>query len=32
MGGLLYAMIDFTRDAATFEAYDWMTAHDLFIR
>mmetsp|Transcript_25013 Transcript_25013/g.41869 ORF Transcript_25013/g.41869 Transcript_25013/m.41869 type:complete len:594 (+) Transcript_25013:133-1914(+) len=32
MGGLLYAMIDFTRDQSTFEAYDRMTAHDLFIR
>ena len=32
MIGLLYAMLDFTRDEATFEAYDRMTAHELFIR
>lgn len=32
MAGLLYAMIDFTRDARTFEAYDRMTAHELFLR
>lgn len=32
MVGLLYAMLDFERDAATFEAYDRMTAHELFIR
>eukprot|EP00667_Euglena_gracilis_P004364 EG_transcript_4386 len=30
--GLLYAMLDFNRDEATFEAYDRMTAHELFIR
>jgi len=30
--GLLLAMIDFTRDEKTFEAYDRMTAHELFIR
>lgn len=32
MGGLLYAMLDLNRDQATFEAYDRMTAHELFIR
>jgi len=32
MAGLLYAMLDFTRDEKTFEAYDRMTAHELFIR
>lgn len=32
MGGLLYAMLDFTRDEKTFEGYDRMTAHELFIR
>jgi len=32
MAGLLYAMIDYKRDAATFEAYDRMTAHELFVR
>jgi len=32
MLGLLYAMIDFGRDKATFEAYDRMTAHELFLR
>jgi len=30
--GLLLAMIDFTRDEKTFEAYDRMTAHELFLR
>eukprot|EP00439_Symbiodinium_sp_Y106_P080647 s1447_g19.t1 len=30
--GLLLAMVDFTRDAKTFEAYDRMTAHELFLR
>jgi len=30
--GLLLAMIDYTRDEKTFEAYDRMTAHELFIR
>jgi len=30
--GLLYAMLDLTRDRETFEAYDRMTAHELFIR
>ena len=32
MVGLLYAMLDLNRDEATFEAYDRMTAHELFIR
>jgi len=32
MLGLLYAILDFDRDEATFEKYDRMTAHDLFIR
>jgi len=32
MVGLLYAMLDFTRDEATFEKYDRMTAHELFLR
>ena len=32
MVGLLYAVLDFTRDDKTFEAYDRMTAHELFIR
>jgi len=32
IAGLLLAMIDFTRDAKTFEAYDRMTAHELFVR
>mmetsp|Transcript_35297 Transcript_35297/g.82467 ORF Transcript_35297/g.82467 Transcript_35297/m.82467 type:complete len:595 (+) Transcript_35297:65-1849(+) len=32
MAGLLYAILDFDRDEATFEKYDRMTAHDLFIR
>jgi len=32
MLGLLYAMIDFTRSEETFEKYDRMTAHELFIR
>lgn len=32
MVGLLYAMLDLGRDDETFEAYDRMTAHDLFIR
>ncbi|CAM9258546.1 unnamed protein product [Chrysoparadoxa australica] len=32
MLGLLYAMLDFQRDEKTFEAYDRMTAHELFIR
>jgi len=32
MLGLLYAMLDYTRDEKTFEAYDRMTAHELFIR
>jgi hypothetical protein len=31
MVGLLYAMLDLGRDDETFEAYDRMTAHDLFI-
>ena len=30
--GLLYAMLDLNRDEATFEAYDRLTAHELFIR
>lgn len=32
MIGLLYAMLDYTRDEATFEAYDRMSAHQLFIK
>ena len=32
MAGLLLAVIDFTRDEKTFEAYDRMTAHELFVR
>jgi len=32
LSGLLYAMLDLNRDEATFEAYDRMTAHELFIR
>merc|ERR1719506_128311 len=32
MVGLLYAMLDYTRDAETFEAYDRMSAHQLFIK
>jgi len=32
IGGLLYAMIDYERDQATFEKYDRMTAHELFLR
>ncbi|KAA8497385.1 15-cis-phytoene desaturase, chloroplastic/chromoplastic [Porphyridium purpureum] len=32
MLGLLYAMLDFTRDEQTFEKYDRMTAHELFLR
>ena len=32
MVGLRYAMLDYTRDAATFEAYDRMSAHQLFIK
>jgi len=32
MLGLLYAMLDYTRDEATFEKYDRMTAHELFLR
>ena len=32
MTGLLYAMLDFNRDEETFEKYDRMTAHDLFVR
>eukprot|EP00232_Nephroselmis_pyriformis_P016865 CAMPEP_0182883742 /NCGR_PEP_ID=MMETSP0034_2-20130328/18565_1 /TAXON_ID=156128 /ORGANISM="Nephroselmis pyriformis, Strain CCMP717" /LENGTH=570 /DNA_ID=CAMNT_0025016891 /DNA_START=57 /DNA_END=1769 /DNA_ORIENTATION=- len=32
MVGLLYAMLDLNRDEKTFEAYDRMTAHELFIR
>jgi uncharacterized protein with NAD-binding domain and iron-sulfur cluster len=32
MAGLLYAMLDLNRDQATFEAYDRMTAHELFLR
>lgn len=32
MIGLLYGMLDYTRDEKTFEAYDRMTAHELFIR
>ena len=32
MVGLLYAMLDLGRDNETFEAYDRMTAHDLFIK
>ena len=30
--GLLLAMLDYKRDDATFEKYDRMTAHELFIR
>mmetsp|Transcript_43754 Transcript_43754/g.137382 ORF Transcript_43754/g.137382 Transcript_43754/m.137382 type:complete len:490 (-) Transcript_43754:371-1840(-) len=30
--GLLLAMLDYDRDEATFEKYDRMTAHELFIR
>ena len=32
MVGLLYAMLDLNRDEKTFEAYDRITAHELFIR
>ena len=32
MIGLLYAILDFTRDENTFAAYDRMSAHELFIR
>jgi uncharacterized protein with NAD-binding domain and iron-sulfur cluster len=32
MVGLLYAILDFTRDENTFAAYDRMSAHELFIR
>jgi uncharacterized protein with NAD-binding domain and iron-sulfur cluster len=32
MAGLLYAVLDMYRDEKTFEAYDRMTAHELFIR
>ena len=32
MIGLLFAILDFTRDEQTFSAYDRMTAHELFIR
>jgi len=32
MLGLLYAMLDLNRDPKTFEGYDRMTAHELFIR
>jgi len=32
LAGLLYAYLDVTRDEATFEEYDRMTAHDLFIK
>lgn len=32
ISGLLLAMLDYNRDEATFEAYDRMTAHELFIR
>merc|ERR1719310_1486375 len=32
MLGLLAAMLDYTRDEETFEAYDRMTAHELFLR
>jgi len=32
IAGLLLAMLDFTRDEKTFEAYDRMTAHELFLR
>jgi len=32
MVGLLYAMLDLNRDEKTFEAYDRLTAHELFIR
>lgn len=32
ISGLLLAMLDFSRDEATLEAYDRMTAHELFIR
>lgn len=32
ISGLLLAMLDFNRDEETFEAYDRMTAHELFIR
>lgn len=31
MVGLLYATLDFARDEKTFEAYDRMSAHDLFV-
>lgn len=31
MAGLLLAMLDFDRDEATFQAYDRMTAHQLFL-
>ena len=32
MVGLLLAILDYTRDEKTYEAYDRMTAHELFIR
>eukprot|EP00960_Hanusia_phi_P050104 760000-Hanusia_phi.AAC.2 len=32
MLGLLYSILDFARSDKTFEAYDRMTAHELFIR
>ena len=32
MLGLLYGMLDFVRDETTFEAYDRMSAHQLFIK
>jgi len=32
ISGLLLAMLDYERDEKTFEAYDRMTAHELFIR
>ncbi|EKX37328.1 hypothetical protein GUITHDRAFT_89689 [Guillardia theta CCMP2712] len=32
MLGLLYSILDFDRSEKTFEAYDRMTAHELFIR
>ena len=32
VAGLLLALLDFDRDEMTFEAYDRMTAHELFIR
>merc|ERR1719271_1078208 len=32
ISGLLLAMLDFERDEETFEGYDRMTAHELFLR